>query len=155
MISVRWYADTLGHSWPPLTSLIFEVNITHFRMKVRFRIVYRIFLSMILAISFINFKIAQFRTGVLFETHWDCYEHYCKLSTATKVQKRLGLGFGNTFHEVFKKKKQQYFIKINSRSAPIFGLDEARQLWVARQRKPGCLPFTGWTNQLNQTKRRF
>ena len=53
---------------------------------------------MISAISLINFKIAQFRTGVLFETHWDCYEHCCKLSTAIKVQKKLGLGFGNTFH---------------------------------------------------------
>lgn len=94
MISVRRYTDILGHSWPPLTSLIFEVNISHFPAKVRFRIVYRIFLLMISAISFINFKIAQFRTGVLFETHWDCYEHCCKLSTAIEVEKKLhGFGF--------------------------------------------------------------
>jgi len=59
---------------------------------------------MISAISFLNFKIAQFKTGVLFETHWDCYEHCCKLSTAIKVQKKLGSGFGNTFHVIFKKK---------------------------------------------------
>ena len=97
MISVRWYTDILGHYWPPLTSLIFEGNISHFPTKVRLRIVYRIFLLMISAIYLISTSTLRSSELVCcLKSHWVQYSY---LSTED-----IGVGFGNTFQNKFQKR---------------------------------------------------
>lgn len=74
-----------------------------------------------------HFKTAQFRTGVLFKNPLGSVQLLKYRRNWVRV---LEIRFIQSL-----RKKQQYFIKINSRSAQIFRLDEASQLWVGLQKQ--------------------